>query len=71
MSVPTISREALKAMIDRGDRVVVVETLAPESFGRGHLPGAVNVPPDRLSELAPALLPDKQATIVVYCSTPT
>ena len=25
MSVPTISRETLKAMIDRGDRVVVLK----------------------------------------------
>ena len=71
MTVPTITREALKARIDRGERVTIVETLSPSSFAAGHVPGAINLPPDRIAELAPALLPDKDADIVVYCSTPT
>jgi len=71
MSIPTITREALKSKIDRGERVTIVETLSPASFARGHLPGAINLPPERLTELAPALLRDRHAEIVVYCSTPT
>jgi rhodanese-related sulfurtransferase len=71
MSVPTIAREALKSKIDRGERVVIVETLSAASFARGHLPGAVNLPPEQLSRLAPTLLRDKGAEIVVYCATPT
>jgi rhodanese-related sulfurtransferase len=35
------------------------------------LPGAVNLPPDRFAELAPRVLPDKTAEIVVYCVSPT
>ena len=34
-------------------------------------PGAINLPPDRVGELAPQLLPEKSAEIVVYCASPT
>ncbi len=63
----TIGREELKAKIDRGDDVVLVETLDPEYYEDAHLPGALNLPPDRIGELAPQILPDKDADIVVYC----
>ena len=63
----TIGREELKAKIDRGDDVVLVETLDPEYYEDAHLPGALNLPPDRIWELAPQILPDKDADIVVYC----
>jgi rhodanese-related sulfurtransferase len=63
----TIGREELKAKIERGDGVVLVEILDPEYHENAHLPGAVNLPLDRLGELAPKILPDKDADIVVYC----
>jgi rhodanese-related sulfurtransferase len=62
-----IGREELKAKIERGDGVVLVEILDPEYYENAHLPGAVNLPLDRLGELAPKILPDKDADIVVYC----
>jgi rhodanese-related sulfurtransferase len=69
--VQTISREGLKDKIDRSDDFVLVETLPEEQYRHAHLPGAVNLPPKRLRELAPELLPDKEADIVVYCGSPT
>ena len=67
----TISRDELKEKIDRGDRYKLVETLAPTAYQHAHLPGAINMPPDQVRQLAPELLPDKQADIVVYCASPT
>lgn len=67
----TISRDELKAKIDRGDSFLLVETLAAHVYAHAHLPGAINLPPERLGELAPVLLPDKGADIVVYCASPT
>lgn len=67
----TIERGELKKKIDRGDHFNLVETLAEEKFHKGHLPGAVNLPPDKIAELAPTLLPDKAAEIIVYCASPT
>jgi rhodanese-related sulfurtransferase len=67
----TISREELKAKIDGGESFALVETLQEVAYKHEHLPGAVNLPPDRVRELAPTLLPDKSAEIIVYCSSPT
>jgi rhodanese-related sulfurtransferase len=64
----TISTKALKAKLDRKGSVKLVETLAPERYREGHLPGALNIPPDKIKELAPQLLPDKDAEIVTYCA---
>jgi rhodanese-related sulfurtransferase len=67
--VATITRDELKKKIDRREKFALVETLAPDSFKKGHLPGAVNLPPDRVKELAAKVLPDKNADIVVYCGS--
>ncbi|CAA9534858.1 MAG: hypothetical protein AVDCRST_MAG05-4754 [uncultured Rubrobacteraceae bacterium] len=68
MAVRTISRDELKGRLDRGEEVVLVETLGPGYFEDAHLPGAINIPHTEVEELAPGLLPDKAAPIVVYCS---
>jgi rhodanese-related sulfurtransferase len=70
-AVRSITREELKDKIDRGDRFVLMETLAPEYFRHAHLPGAVNAPPDQVTNLAPALVPGKQTEIVTYCASAT
>ncbi|HLL74356.1 MAG TPA: rhodanese-like domain-containing protein [Pyrinomonadaceae bacterium] len=69
--VATISRDELKRKIDGGEKFLLVETLSPTTYAHAHLPGAINLPPDRVGELAPQLLPDKSAEIVVYCASPT
>ncbi|MCU1284196.1 MAG: rhodanese-like protein [Acidobacteriales bacterium] len=66
----TISRDELKQKMESGENFLLVETLAPEHYDFAHLPGAMNIPPDRIAEMAPALLPNKQAEIVVYCASP-
>lgn len=66
--VATISREELKEKLDRGDEFFLVETLREEYYRHAHLPTAINIPPDRIRELAPEMLPDKRAEIVVYCA---
>ena len=69
--VKTISRDELKQKLDRGDDFSLVETLGEEKYRHSHLPTAINIPPDRVAELAPTVLPDKSAEIVVYCASPT
>jgi len=64
----TVSTKELKAKLDRKDGVMIVETLAPERFQQGHIPGAINIPPEKVKELAPQLLPNKSAEIITYCS---
>lgn len=67
----TISRNELSEKIARGDSFRLVETLPATAFQHAHLPGAINMPPDQVQQLAATLLPEKQADIIVYCASPT
>ena len=62
-----ISTKDLKSKLDQ-KQVTVVETLAPERYREAHIPGALNIPPEQVGELAPQLLPNKNAEIVTYCA---
>jgi rhodanese-related sulfurtransferase len=64
--VKEISREELKAKMDRGDDFVLVEALSRRHYEMSHLPGAINLPYEFVDE-AEKVLPDKRAEIVVYC----
>ena len=64
----TISTKELKRKLDRNESIKVVETLAPERYREAHIPGALNIPPDKIKELAPQVLPNKNAEIVTYCT---
>jgi rhodanese-related sulfurtransferase len=66
----TIEREELRRRVEAGDRIVLVDALAPMSFARGRLPGAINVQPGFVDERARHRLPDRDAEIVVYCANP-
>ena len=63
----TITTEDLKAKLDR-KQIIVVETLAPERYREAHIPGALNIPPEKIKELAPQLLPTKDVEIITYCA---
>jgi rhodanese-related sulfurtransferase len=69
--VATITRDELKQKIDHEDRFLLVETLPEFIYREAHLPGAINLPPAQVAELAPQRLPDKTSEIVVYCASPT
>jgi len=64
----TIDREELRTLIDADNGVIVLEALPPMYYDREHLPGAINLPHDRVDELAPVLVPDRASPVVVYCA---
>ena len=64
-----ITRDELKAAIDAGT-VVVVDALGGEYYAKQHLPGAVALVPAEVDAQAPAMLADRDAAIVTYCSNP-
>jgi len=66
--VEKLTLEELRQELETG-AVTLVEALGPAYFEDAHLPGAINIPHDRVDELAPRLLPDKTARIVVYCAS--
>jgi rhodanese-related sulfurtransferase len=65
--VANIGRDDLRTRMDRGNPVILLEVLAPQYYRHSRLPGALNLPPGKVAEMASDLLPDKEAEIVLYC----
>jgi rhodanese-related sulfurtransferase len=70
MTIPEIHRDEVAEHIRRDD-ATLVEALPEHVYAEGHLPGAINIRPRRVDELAPTLLPDPDARIIVYCGSAT
>ncbi len=63
--VRTITREDLKAKMDRGEDLVLLEVLGEGSYRQGHLPGAIRAQDQKA---AMEVVPDKGVFVVAYCS---
>ena len=63
----TITRDELKAKLDRGDDFALFEVLPLMYFRKHHLPTAKNLPPTAVAEVASEMVPDKNTEIVLYC----
>jgi rhodanese-related sulfurtransferase len=64
----TITRQQLTRKLVSAARPTLVEALPEKYYADKHLPNALNIPHEQVNALAPALLPDKNAEIVVYCA---
>lgn len=63
-----ITLENLLEMSANEEKFRLVEVLSEENFKNGHIPGAINLPLDKLEVLAKEHL-GKTDTIVVYCGS--
>ncbi len=70
MTVGSIDCDELSRKIESGERFVLVDALPPMSYAHSHLPGAINLPPDRVDASVARRIPDPHAEIVVYCANP-
>lgn len=61
---PDINQVAAEARATDG--AVIVDVRTPEEYAEGHLPGAVNLPLDRLDE-APRAIGASDLPLYVYC----
>lgn len=59
------AEEAAEMMKEEG--AVVVDVRTPEEYAGGHIDGAVLVPVATLQDTAAEKLPDKDATLLIYC----
>jgi rhodanese-related sulfurtransferase len=62
-----IDGDGVRALVDAGT-ATLVEALAAPYYDDAHLPGARNLPHDSDDATIVAVLPDHDATVVVYCS---
>ncbi len=65
-----VAASAVRAALDQGRRMVIVDARAMSDWQRAHIPGAVPMPyytdPDQVS----AGMPDDGTWILVYCACP-
>jgi rhodanese-related sulfurtransferase len=64
-----INRQELQARLNMNPPPALLEALPAKYYLEGHLAGALHFPHDRTRSLAPLLVPDKAAAIVVYCAS--
>ena len=62
-----ISAADAKARMDSGDTIVILDVRTHEEYDAGHIAGAILVPNETIADKQPALLPDLDAEILVYC----
>ena len=63
----TLTAEEAKARMDSGDPVTVVDVRTAQEYEDGHIEGALLLPNEEIGTTPPALLPDKDAEILLYC----
>lgn len=65
-----ITRNELERLV-ADNAVTIIDALPDDYWRRQHLPGALNLTEADVDAQAASLLPDKDATIVTYCSDTT
>jgi len=66
-----ITTEKLKSLREKGDNLLIVNTLDPEQFDKSKIPGAVNIPQSQanFAQNVEKKLSDKSKPVVVYCAS--
>lgn len=62
-----ITQEEAAKMMESGDDYILLDVRTTAEFAQGHIPGAICIPNETIGIEEIPQLPDKDATILVYC----
>ena len=62
-----ITPEDAKARIDSGDEIIILDVRTEEEYNSGHIPNAILIPNETITDKTPDLLSNLDAEILVYC----
>ena len=62
-----IGPEKAKEMMENLDEFVLLDARSEEEFSEGHIPGAIVIPHEEISERAESEIPEKDVPVFVYC----
>ena len=68
LSIPSLTPHELKARLDRGENMVVLDGRPAEEFKKMNIPGARSCPNAELGHRLGALAPDPETTVIVNCA---
>ena len=54
-------------MIESYDDEIILDVRTKEEYNEGHIPGAICIPNEEITEKEPKELPNKNQIIMVYC----
>jgi rhodanese-related sulfurtransferase len=57
----------IKKKLDAGQKMILVDTREDNEWARGHVPNAIHLSKGVIERDIEAAIPDKEATIVLYC----
>jgi hydroxyacylglutathione hydrolase len=64
---PNVSAEEVKTWMEGKRTVVLIDSRLPDEYQAGHIPGAINIPAERIKLEAARLPKDKTTPIIFYC----
>ncbi len=67
-AVPEMQPEALHARMQRGEKIVILDSRTPEEHRRATIPGGRSAPGGELPLRIAELVPDAATTVVVHCA---
>ena len=62
-----ITAEEAKQIMDSEDGYIILDTRTREEYDEGHIPGAIVISHEEITEKAEEVLTDKDQLILVYC----
>lgn len=65
--MPVVGAEDVKSLIDGKKKVVLIDTRNRDEYVAGHIPGAINIPADRMKMEKAKLPKDLSTPIIFYC----
>lgn len=66
-SYTQIDQETAKLMMDLNDGHVIVDVRRQDEYDEEHIPGAICIPNESITDSMPSELPDLEQIILVYC----
>ena len=66
-SYKQITQEEARDMMKKDDGHIIVDVRRQDEYDSGHIPGAVCIPNESISDTQPEELPDLKQIILVYC----
>ena len=62
-----ITQEEAKEMMTKDDGHIIVDVRRQDEYDEGHIPGAVLIPNESITDKQPEQLPDLSQVILIYC----
>lgn len=67
MTYEQISQDEAKELMNSEEGYIILDVRTQSEYANGHIPGAICVPNEGISDVMPPELPDLEQLILVYC----